>query len=122
MANAINWFEIPATNFQRAKDFYSKLMDTELPVEEIMGNQMAFFNTDNGQVGGAVCTGEGYVPSAEGTVPYLNGGEDLEPMLTSVADAGGTTVLPKTKISDEVGYMALFLDTEGNKIALHSPK
>ena len=96
MANAINWFEIPATNFQRAKAFYSELMDAELPVQEIMGNQMAFFNSENGQVGGAVCAGEGYVPSAEGTVPYLNGGEDLAPMLGRVENAGGKIVLPKT--------------------------
>ena len=61
------------------------------------------------------------VYSAKGTMPYLNGGEDLTEMLGRINDAGGNVVLPKTKISDEVGFMAIFMDTEGNKVALHSP-
>lgn len=124
MANAINWFEIPATNFQRAKDFYSKIFSAELHVQNIMDNQMAFLpaSQDGTSVGGAICAGEGYEPSATGTLPYLNGGEDLTGVLGRVNDAGGNVVLEKTKISDEIGYFALFMDTEGNKIALHSPK
>ena len=124
MANAINWFEIPATNFQRAKDFYSKIFNVEMPVQNIMDNQMAFLPAaqDGTSVGGAICSGEGYVPSATGTLPYLNGGEDLTGVLGRVNDAGGNVVLPKTKISDEIGFMAIFMDTEGNRIALHSPK
>ena len=82
---------------------------------------MAFFTTTDGGVGGAVCHGEGYNPSAEGTMPYLNGGNDLAPVLERVESAGGKVVLPKTQISEEIGFMAIFFDTEGNKIALHSP-
>ena len=121
MANAINWFEIPASNFDRAKNFYSSIFATEMATDTIMGNQMAFFTTTDGGVGGAVCQGEAYKPSAEGTVPYLNGGNDLAPVLDRVEAAGGKVVLPKTQISEEIGYMAIFFDTEGNKIALHSP-
>ena len=120
MANAINWFEIPATNFSRAKDFYSQVFDTEMQVQEIMGTQMAFFNaTDNG-VSGAICHGKGYEPSPVGTLPYLNGGDDLEGVLQKIVPAGGQVLMPKTKVSEEVGYVAMFLDTEGNRIALHS--
>ena len=43
MANAINWFEIPATNFQRAKDFYSKIFDTEMHVQKYYGNSNGIF-------------------------------------------------------------------------------
>lgn len=121
MANAINWFEIPASNFDRAKKFYSSIFATEMPTETIMGNQMAFFPATDGGVGGAVCTGESYKPTADGTMPYLNGGEDLSPILGRVEEAGGTVVLPKTQISPEIGFMAIFFDTEGNKVALHSP-
>ena len=121
MANAINWFEIPASNFDRAKNFYSSIFATEMATDTIMGNQMAFFNSADGGVGGAVCHGEAYKPSSEGTVPFLNGGEDLGPILGRVEEAGGKVVLPKTQISEEIGYMAIFFDTEGNKIALHSP-
>lgn len=121
MANAINWFEIPATNFDRAKDFYSNIFSSEMQTQEMMGTQMAFFNAPDGGVGGAVCTGENYAPSAQGTVPYLNGGNDLGPILEKVEGAGGSVIMPKTKISDEIGYFAFFMDTEGNRIALHSP-
>lgn len=121
MANAINWFEIPATNFSRAKKFYSNILNAELEDQEIMGTQMAFLPSDEGAVGGAICTGEDHVPSTKGTIPYLNGGDDLSTVLSRVESAGGQVVLPKTQISEEIGYFAFFMDTEGNKIALHSP-
>ena len=120
MANAINWFEIPASNLERAKKFYSEVFSTEMVEEELMGIKMAFFNaTDNG-VGGALCSGEGYEPSTKGTLPYLNGGDNLDQYLQKVNGAGGKVLMPKTQISEEIGYMAMFLDSEGNRIALHS--
>ena len=121
MANAINWFEIPATNLSRAKAFYGTILNAELAVQEIMDTQMAFLPAEDGAVGGAIVQGEGYIPSADGTIPYLNGGTDLSGILEKVADAGGEVVLPKTQISEEIGYFAFFMDTEGNKVALHSP-
>ncbi len=122
MANAINWFEIPAANFERAVEFYTKVLASDLPPNEIMGTKMAFFPAEDGGVSGAVCTGDGYKPSSDGALVYLNGGEDLTTPLDRVAGAGGEVVLPKTKISDEVGYMAIFKDTEGNRVAFHSPR
>lgn len=122
MANAINWFEIPAANFDRAVKFYSSVFEAEMPINEVMGTKMAFFPAEMPGVGGAVCKGEGYVPSAEGAMVYLNGGEDLSKPLGKVEGAGGKVVLPKTKISDEIGFMAIIMDPEGNKVAFHSPK
>ena len=121
MANAINWFEIPAGNFQRATKFYSKVLDAELPPNEVMGTKMAFLPAENQGVGGAVCYGEGYKPSGDGALIYLNGGDDLSAPLSRVEDAGGKVVLSKTKISDEIGYMAIIMDSEGNRVAFHSP-
>lgn len=120
MANAINWFEIPSSNFDRATKFYASVFEAEMHVQEIMGSQMAFFNATDGGVGGAVCHGEMYKPSTDGTIPYLNGGSDLSVALSKVEAAGGQVVMPKTAISDEVGHIAFFIDTEGNKIGLHS--
>ena len=122
MANAINWFEIPADNFDRAKDFYSKVLDAELAAQDLMGTKMAFLPTEGeGAVGGAVCAGEMHKPSADGALIYLNGGDDLSAPLSRVEAAGGKVIMPKTKITDEIGYMAYFTDTEGNKVAFHSP-
>ncbi len=120
MANAINWFEIPATNFSRAVEFYAKVLGGELHKQEMGGIEMGFLPMDGEGVGGAVCAGNDYKPSAEGAMIYLNGGTDLAEPLSKVEGAGGKVMMPKTKISDEIGYMAIFLDTEGNKLAFHS--
>ncbi len=120
MANVINWFEIPVNDFDRAKDFYTKVLGSELHIEEIMGTKMGFFNTQGEGVGGAICAGEDYHPSSNGVLISLNGGDDLQTPLSRVENAGGKVALPKTKISDEIGFFAIFFDTEGNKLGFHS--
>lgn len=120
MNNLINWFEIPASDFKRAKTFYSQLLQSEIEEAEMMGMKMGFFPSDGTNVSGALVQGEDYVPAASGTLVYLNGGDDLSDMLSRVSPAGGKVIVPKTQISPEIGYFALFFDTEGNKIALHS--
>lgn len=122
MANLINWFEIPAENFERAARFYSTVLDGEVAAQEMMGTKMGFLPKDGEDAGGAICAGENYKPSADGVRIYLNGGEDLNVRLARVEAAGGKIVMPKTKITDEIGYMAFFVDTEGNNVAFHSPK
>lgn len=122
MANAINWFEIPAANFNRAMKFYGEVVGENLQPVEMGGVQMGFFPYANEGVGGAICFGDGYVPSDAGSMIYLNGGEDLAAPLGRVEKAGGQVVLPKTQISEEIGYFAIFKDSEGNKVAFHSPK
>lgn len=121
MANAINWFEIPASNFERAVAFYSSVLSADLARQNIGGFDMAFLPAEQEGVGGAVCFGEGYTPSPDGSVVYLNVGNDLGEALSRVEEAGGQVVVPKTKITDEIGYFAMFMDSEGNKVAFHSP-
>ena len=124
MNNVINWFEIPVTDFDRANKFYSELMGVEsLETNEMGGMKMGFLPMeDKGAVGGGISLAEGHTPSPNGVLIYLNGGEDLSGHLARVEPAGGKVVLPKTKITDEIGFMAFFIDSEGNKIGLHSPK
>ncbi|MCP5063562.1 MAG: VOC family protein [Ignavibacteriae bacterium] len=122
MANVVNWFEVPVSDFDRAKDFYTLVTGGEMHTEEILDTKMAFFNMEGEGVGGAICAGADYKPSAEGATIYLNGGEDLAEQLSRVEPAGGTVIVPKTKITDEIGFFAMFMDTEGNKMAFHSPK
>ena len=122
MANLINWFEIPANDIDRAVKFYSEVLNSEIQQQEMMGIKMTFFNMEGDGVGGSICSGEGYEPSTTGTKIYLNGGEDLSEPLSRVESAGGKIVMPKSKINDEIGYMAMFIDSEGNNIAFHSPK
>ena len=124
MTSVINWFEIPVLDFDRAHKFYCTFMAVDaLEIHEMGGAKMGFLPMeDTGTVGGGICKAEGYTPSQNGVVIYINGGQDLSGHLARVEPAGGKIVLPKTKISDENGFMAMFIDSEGNKIGLHSPK
>ena len=88
-----------------------------------LGNElkMALFPVQNGTVGGALCEHPRfYLPGHQGTLVYLNGNPDLELMLDRIRALGGKVLIPKTQISPERGHMALFEDSEGNRIALHS--
>ena len=118
--HALNWFEIPVTDFARARAFYEAVLGR--PIEPLsMGPvTMGMFTTDPEVIGGALVHSEDSAPSTEGTVVYLNGGEDLAPMLARVERAGGTIVVPKTEIGNDFGCFAYFIDTEGNKVGLHS--
>jgi predicted enzyme related to lactoylglutathione lyase len=121
MSNAINWFELPATNFKRAVEFYSKVLSAELQNVESNGLQMAFLPHSQGGVGGCVTYGNGNKPQQEGTLVYLNGGDDLSEPLAKVETIGGKVLMPKTPIGEN-GFMAIILDTEGNRVAFHSMK
>lgn len=124
MTNSINWFEIPVLNFDRAKEFYSRIYNYEMPEDTMNALRMGFLPMDrdaNG-IGGAIVQGNGFIPTSLGVKVYLNGGKDLANVLNRVIAAGGEIIVPKTKINDELGYYAVFEDTEGNHLSLHSQK
>lgn len=121
--NAISWFEIPAVDLNRAQKFYETIFEIEMIPLDMPQLQMRLFPVEHPMnIGGAICSsGDFYKPSAEsGPLVYLNGNPDLQFILDKVPSAGGKIVIPKTQISPEHGYMAVFLDSEGNRIALHS--
>lgn len=122
--NALNWFEISVVDIKRAKTFYEAIFGIQMREQEMMGMQMAFFPAEdmNGKVSGALVQSSGHKPSADGAKIYLNGNPDLDNALAKVEAAGGKIVMPKTKISDDIGCMAFFVDSEGNAMALHSNK
>lgn len=123
MKNAINWFEIPVKNFDKAKKFYEAILGADMHLMEAMGMKSAFFPAEmiTGGIGGCIIQGEGYEPSSKGSLVYLNGGDDLGVPLSRVEAAGGKILLPKTSIGPN-GFMAHFTDTEGNKVGFHSMK
>src|SRR5215831_8204993 len=122
MAHAINWFEIPAKNFERAKAFYEAVLNVKM-VTPFPDMKYAMFpaNMGNGEIGGGLVEETGYEPSHAGSLIYLNGGEDLSGPLSRVESAGGKIVIPKKSIGPN-GFMAMFIDTEGNRVAFHSMK
>ena len=119
--NSLNWFEISVVDFDRAKKFYETIFDIQMPDTVMMGMRMAFFPSEpgNGKASGALVQSEMHKPSVDGAKIYLNGNPDLNNALSKVEDAGGKIAMPKTPIG-EFGFMAFFIDTEGNSVALHS--
>ncbi len=120
MRNIAVWFEIPVRDMERARLFYSNMLGYDFPVQDLGDVVMAFFPMAGHGNSGALISGEGYEPCAKGTVVYLNAGENLAECLERVEPAGGRVLVTKTKITDEYGYFALFEDTEGNTVGLHS--
>ena len=123
MQHAISWFEIPSTNLERATKFYETIFGVQLIAMDTPNIKMRLFPLEDMMgVGGAVVDSGGFhKPSVtDGSLIYLNGNPDLENILSKVEAAGGKIMVPKTEISPEYGYMAVFIDTEGNRIGLHS--
>lgn len=122
--NAISWFEIPATDLDRATKFYEAIFETSLVPLDLPEMKMRMFPVEDMMtgIGGALVHSPDFFKSSatEGVLIYLNGNPDVQGVLDRVEKAGGTIALPKTLISPEYGFMALIIDTEGNRIGLHS--
>ncbi len=121
MQNSINWFDIPAVDFERAVRFYETILEVTLH-QEASPNTLTMngiFPADRAGTTGAVCSGSGYTPSADGSIVYLNANEKLDDILSRVEAAGGQVIRPKMSIGP-FGHIAWFLDTEGNRVGLHA--
>lgn len=124
MEHAISWFEIPATDLGRAQKFYETIFQFKMEPLDLDNIKMRMFPVEDMMtgIGGAICDSGGFhKPSAtDGPLIYLNGNPDVQLILDRIEGAGGQIIVPKTQISPEIGYMAVFMDSEGNRIALHS--
>lgn len=121
--NAISWFEIPATDLARAQQFYETIFGISMIPMDLPNIKMRLFPLEDTMgVGGALCdTGGFHKPSAtDGALVYLNANPDVQNVLDKVATAGGKILVPKMEISPDHGHMAVILDTEGNRVAMHS--
>ena len=120
MDHLLNWVEIPVVDMKRAKKFYGELLAVGLNEMPMGGTEYALIQLKDKFNTGCLVKGDGYVPSMQGVVVYLNGGNDLSSVLARVKKAGGKVLLGKTFLSKEAGNIAYFVDTEGNKMGLHS--
>ena len=121
--NVISWFEIPATDLNRAQNFYERIFGMKMTAIDLENIKMRLFPVEEpmGVGGSLVDSGGFHKPSAsEGPLVYLNANPDIQNVLNRVEEAGGKIIVPKTEISPAFGHMAVIVDTEGNRIALHS--
>ncbi|HMC97327.1 MAG TPA: VOC family protein [Flavobacteriales bacterium] len=122
--NSLNWFEIPATDIKRAKKFYETVFGIKMELMEMPGMVAAMFpwKDGSGKANGSITKSKLHKPSKTGgCVIYLNADPDLKQALGKVEKAGGKVVMPKTGIGPN-GFMAFFIDSEGNRMAMHSNK
>ena len=121
-ANIFNWFEVSVSDIARAKKFYETIFSIKMEEMEMGGMKMAMFPYEmmGGKLSGGLAQSDMHKPSADGVKVYFNGNPDLDEALSKVEPAGGKITMPKTKIRDDIGYMAFFMDTEGNVVAMHS--
>jgi len=122
MNTLISWFEIPTADLERGIHFYETVMDVKLKRETMGPMQMAVFPYEEGaSVGGALTfMPDGQQPGGSGSIVYLYAGDDLSIALARVEPAGGGVIVAKTLISPEMGYFAVFCDSEGNHVGLYS--
>ncbi len=119
IGNAV-WFEIPASNFERAITFYEAVFQVSLNRQKMGGGDLAVFPGSDSSVNGAVVSEAGYVPALNGAVVYLNTGDEMTPFLDRVTANGGSIIVPKTALPPGMGHFAHFGDTEGNRVGLFS--
>jgi len=117
----ISIFEIPAINFSRAVDFYQTILNIKIEKMDMPEMQMGILPYEGQMVTGVIIKASSYKPSADGVTIYLNGGDNLQVILEKVEKNRGRILIPKTRHADDSGYFATFIDSEGNKIGLHSP-
>ena len=122
--NMVGWFEIPVTDMDRAKTFYDTVFKVEIQIQDFGGVLMGWFPFVEDKIGisGSLVKQDSYTPSEDKGVLIYFSSVDVNDELRRIEAAGGKIIQPKTQISPEIGYMALFIDSEGNRIALHSRK
>jgi uncharacterized protein len=120
MQNLVSIIEIPTADLKRAINFYKSILAVNIEEAEMDGVKMGILPSENGTVNVVLANGSDYIPTTNGSVIYLNGGDNLQTVLDKVVPNGGKIIVPKTQISPEMGFFALFTDTEGNKLGLHS--
>jgi len=118
--HAVNWFEIPVSNIDRAQAFYEKLLATPLRREHMGEHTLAVFPYDDSAVGGCLMAGSGIEPSSQGALVYLNAKPSLDAALARVEAAGGRITTPKVQLPGDMGVFAHVTDTEGNRLGLHA--
>ncbi len=115
------WFDIPATDLDRAVAFYEALFGVSLKRETLGPNSMAVFPYEKGAgISGCIAKGPAHRPGGDGTVVYLNADGALERMIGSLAALGGQLAGPKVDLPEGMGSFVTIIDTEGNRVGLHA--
>ncbi|MDP4299720.1 VOC family protein [Leptothrix discophora] len=121
-ARAINWFEIPVDDLDRAQRCYEAVLGRTLR-RESMGPQteLAVFPYEAGlATGGCLMKSPGLRPHGDGPRLYLNAEPSLDAAVGRAERAGLRIVVPRVNLPGEMGAFAVIVDSEGNQVGLHA--
>jgi predicted enzyme related to lactoylglutathione lyase len=120
MQDALNWFEIPVLDIERAQRFYETLLDISMRREVMAGQALAIFPHAEGRTGGALISGSmASAPSTDGCVVYLDAGPSLDATLARAGELGAKVLMSKVQLPADIGAIAHVVDSEGNRVGLH---
>ncbi|MBT28399.1 MAG: glyoxalase/bleomycin resistance/extradiol dioxygenase family protein [Thalassobius sp.] len=127
--NVITWFEIPVLDTERARTFYENILDIKMTTRYFKetNEELTFFpskegviQATSGRVTGVLTKSAEVKPASKGTMVYLNASPSLQEVLDKVEKNGGKIAMPQIEI--QAGLIAAIIDTEGNKVGLHTEK
>ena len=119
MANQVVWVDIPVLDLDRAIRFYSAVLGSPVQKQEYPGMAIGLLPDSDSDVSGCLFTKDGELPSDRGPLIYLNAQGRLDAAVAAVESSGGKVVAPPHPIGPH-GFRSIILDSEGNRIALHS--
>ena len=119
MANQIVWCDIPVRDLERAIRFYGAVLGREVKRHDFSGMTVGILPHNDGEVAGCLLPGQEEKPGKDGVVIYLNANGRLDEAVAAVAANGGSVIKPKHAIGP-FGFRAIVIDSEGNRVALHS--
>jgi len=119
-SKVVAWFEIPSVDFDRAVRFYEAALDVKLDRQDFGGQPIAMFGYEEPATGGAIVHSPSMTPNGDGVLVYLTAQPTVDATLARVEQAGGKVDGPVIKLPQDIGYIAFFTDTEGNRLGLHS--
>lgn len=120
MKNLVSIIEIPTSDFSRAVAFYKSILNIDIEEVDMGEDRLGLFPNEEESGSIHLIYGSNYKPSSDGTIIYLNAGDDLQIVADKIEKSGGKILVPKTEIGPEMGFFALFLDTEVNRLGLYS--
>jgi predicted enzyme related to lactoylglutathione lyase len=119
--DAVHWFEIPVSDIDRAQRFYETLLARAMRREQMGPQTLAVFAYEGGIGGALLKSATAPEPGTAGTLVYLNAKPSLDAVLARARELGAEVLLPKLELPNDIGFIAQIVDSEGNRIGLHSP-
>ena len=121
--NALSWFEIPVTDIDRAQHFYETLLGRSMRREQMGPQTLAIFPYEDGKgIGGALLqSATAPAPAVEGSLVYLDASPSLDTVMSRASELGAKVLLPALQLPRDIGFIAQIVDSEGNRVGLHSP-